>query len=198
MDFRLIFIIGFAGFVVTVILIAVIATILIEKRRAKNLAEQAMEIGFLPASKDIVTSIAFEQIRIGNKQKVYNVFTGTFDGEQVIYFDLTIVIGNFITGTSTSHGGTFKSSGIVFKKECPAFELQPCSPLSGNAYNEYFSLKGDPSFMTEALAEKIGKNYAIESNGEYILFVPSGKRTENIVKEVKASYGLLQEIISKQ
>ncbi|MEZ5334533.1 MAG: hypothetical protein R2741_04475 [Methanolobus sp.] len=115
MDFRLILITGFAGFVVTVILLAIVLTILNEKRRAKNLAEQATDIGFEPASKDIVTSPGFEQTRLGNKQKVYNVFTGTFDGIQVIFFDLTIVIGYFITGSSTSHGGNFNSSGIIFK-----------------------------------------------------------------------------------
>ena len=195
MDFRLIFIIGFAGFVVTVILLAIAINILNENRRAKNVVKQANEIGFEPASKEIVTSLGFEHTQIGNKQRVYNVFTGTFDGLQVIFFDITIVIGYFITGSSTSHGGNFKSSGIIFKKTAPVFELQPRSPLSKNVYNKYFSLKGDSSFMNESLAEKIGRNYAIESNGTHVLFVPSGKRVENISDEMKNAYGILQDIV---
>jgi hypothetical protein len=195
MDFRLIFIIGFAGFVVIVILLAIVIKILNEKRRAKNLIKQAKEMGLEPASKEIVTSLGFEQTQLGNKQKVYNVLTGTYDGLQVIFFDITIVIGYFITGSASSHGGTFKSSGIIFKKNAPVFELQPCSPLSKNAHNKYFSLNGDSSFMDESLAEKIGRNYTIESNGTHVMFVPSGKRVENISEEVKATYRILQNIV---
>ncbi|SFM47052.1 hypothetical protein [Methanolobus profundi] len=197
MDFRLIFILGFAGFVVTVILLAIVITYLNEKRRSKNLAEQAGGIGFEPATKDIVTSIGFRQTQLGNKQKVYNVLTGTFDGMQVIFFDITIVIGHFITGSTSSHGGSFKSSGIIFKEKAPIFELQPRSPISKNAYNKYFSLKGDTSLMNDSLAERIGRNYAIESNGTHVLFVPSGKRVEDMGEEVKAAYGILQDIIQR-
>ncbi len=198
MDFRLIFIIGFAGFVVTVILLAIIFTLLNEKKRAKNLNEQARELGFQQASKDVVENLGFEQTRLGNKQKVYNVFTGTFNGLPVISFDLNITIGNLGYGTGTSHGNTFKSSGFIFKRDAPVFELQPRSPLSRNTYNEHFSLKGDDSFMNDILAQSVGKNYAIESIGTHVLFVPSGKRIVNMGEELKAAYEILREIASKQ
>lgn len=197
MDFRLIFILGFAGFVVTVILLAIIITILNEKRRTKNLLEQARELGLEPASKDIVDNLGFEQTRLGNKQKVYNVFTGTFNGLPVISFDFNITIGNLGYGTGTSHGDTFKSSGVIFKRDAPVFELQPRSPLSRNTYNEHFSLKGDDSFMNDALAQSVGKNYAIESTGAHVLFVPSGKRIVNMSEELNAAYEILREITSK-
>ncbi|MEZ5334534.1 MAG: hypothetical protein R2741_04480 [Methanolobus sp.] len=51
--------------------------------------------------------------------------------------------------------------------------------------------------MNESLGERIGRNYAIESNGTHILFVPSGKRVESISDEVKAAYDILQEIVQK-
>ncbi|WP_292468701.1 hypothetical protein [Methanolobus sp.] len=198
MDFRLIFIIGFAGFVVTVILLAIIFTLLNEKKRSKNLNEQARLLGFRPASKDIVTSLNFEQIKLGNKQKLYNVFTGTFSGLSIISFDLNITIGNLGYGTGTSHGNIFKLSGMIFKKNAPIFRLQPLSPLSTNGYNELFSLGGDRLFMNDTLAQCIGKNYAIESNGTHVLFVPSGNRVVNINKEIKAAYEILQGISSEQ
>ncbi|WP_407354971.1 hypothetical protein [Methanolobus sp. WCC5] len=198
MDLRLIFIIGFAGFVVTAILMAIIFTYLGEQRRTKELKEKAGLLGFEPASQAIVTSIGFEQTRIGNKQKIYNVFTGTFNDVQVIFFDQITVIGSFITGGGTSHGGTFKSSGIIFKEKCPVFELQPRSPLSKNAYNQYFSLKGDTSFINEDISGHIGRNYVIESNGTHVLFVPSGKLVVDIGEELKAAYQIMQAIASKQ
>jgi hypothetical protein len=49
--------------------------------------------------------------------------------------------------------------------------------------------------MDESLAEKIGRNYTIESNGTHVMFVPSGKRVENISEEVKATYRILQNIV---
>ncbi|WP_319508749.1 hypothetical protein [uncultured Methanolobus sp.] len=195
MDFRLIFIIGFVGFVVTVILLAIIFTLLNEKKRSKNLNEQARRLGFQPASKGIVTSMNFKQIKLGNKQKLYNVFTGTFNGLSIISFDLNITIGNLGYGTGTSHGNTFKSSGIIFKKNAPIFKLQPLSTLSINGYNELFSLEGDSLFMDETFAQCVGKNYAIESNGTHVLFVPSRKRVVNINKEIIAAYEILQGIV---
>ncbi|WP_342306265.1 hypothetical protein [Methanolobus sp. ZRKC5] len=198
MDFRLIFIIAFSGFVVSVILLAIIFTLLNEKKRATNLNEQARELGFQQASKDIVDNFGFEQTRLGNKQKVYNVFTGTFNGLPVISFDLNITIGNRGYGTGTSHGNTFKSSAVIFKRDAPVFELQSRSPFSRNTYSEHFSLKGDDSFMNDALAQSVGKNYAIESTGTHVLFVPSGKRIVNMSEELKAAYEILQEIASKQ
>ncbi|MDD3247305.1 MAG: hypothetical protein PHF18_10745 [Methanosarcina sp.] len=194
MDFRLIFTIGFASFVVIVIGLALIVTYSQEKKRSQSLVDQAKVLGFRPDTKNLVESLHLKETRIGNRQKIYNVFAGTFCGVPAITFDIDISIGNLGPAKGTSHGNTFKSSCIVFKQNAPVFLLQPKSLLSRNAYNDDFSLDGDASFLTDTLAQKIQKKYKIESTGTHVSFVPSGKRIQNINEALENAYSVFKQI----
>ncbi len=197
MDFRIIFLIVFFGSALVILLSAILVLSLKEKTRSKSLLKKYQDIGFRPGSKDIVESKGFKETRMGNRQKIYNVFTGTFQRIRTIIFDMDTSVGNLGYGTGTPHGNTYKSSGIIFEKRAPVFLLRPKSPISRKVYNEYFSLEGDSSFMTESLAQTIQKRYTIESTGDHILFVPSKRRIENIRKELEDTYKLLEEITER-
>ncbi len=194
MDFRATFIIGFVSFVVIVIGLALIATFSQEKKRSQSLTDQAKVLGFRPDAKNLVESLHLKETRFGNRQKIYNVFAGTFCGVSAITFDIDISIGNFGPAKVTSHGNTFKSSGIIFKQNAPVFLLRPGSIISKNLYNDDFSLEGDSAFMNENLAKKIGRKYTIESSGTHVLFVPSGKRIKDLNEALENAHNLLKEI----